>query len=88
MNNEVNEKYKLDKMYLREFQFFNGEYDITFNIVDINTEKMIITLAVSNQGKISVIEYDLKRDKNDNLYFEYGCEFSKIEVNDFETITD
>ena len=88
MKIEEKEKYEFSKMYLREFQFFNGEYDITFNIVDIDTEKMTIKLAVSNLGKISVIEYDLKRDINNNLYFEYGCEFRKIEVDDFETITD
>lgn len=63
-----NEKYSIEKLYLKEFQFFNGEYDITFNIVDINTDKMIIKLAVTNLGKISVIEYDLKRDKNNNLW--------------------
>ena len=85
MNNEVNE-YSTNQMYLREFEFFNGEYDITFNILDINTEKMTITLAVTNLGKISVIEYELKRDKEDNLYFEYGCEHSKIDIYDFEKI--
>ena len=85
MNNEVNE-YSTNQMYLREFEFFNGEYDITFNILDINTEKMTITLAVTNLGKISVIEYELKRDKEDNLYFEYGCEHSKIAIDDFEKI--
>lgn len=85
MNNEVNE-YSTNQMYLREFEFFNGEYDITFNILNINTEKMTITLAVTNLGKISVIEYELKRDKEDNLYFEYGCEHSKINIDDFEKI--
>ena len=86
--NKENEKYSISKMYLNEFQFFNGEYDITFNIVDISTEKMTIKLAVSNLGKISVIEYDLKRDKDNNLYFEYGCEFDKIHIDDFEYIED
>ena len=85
MNKEV-EKYSIDKLYLKEFQFYNGEYDITLNIVDINTDKMIINLAVSNLGKISVIEYDLKRDKENNLYIEFGCENSKIEIDDFEEI--
>ena len=85
MNNEVNE-YSTNQMYLREFEFFNGEYDITLNIVDINTDNMIINLAVSNLGKISVIEYDLKRDKENNLYIEFGCENSKIEIDDFEEI--
>lgn len=85
MNKEV-EKYSIDKLYLKEFQFYNGEYDITLNIVDINTDKMIINLAVSNLGKISVIEYDLKRDTDNNLYIEFGCENSKIEIDDFEEI--
>lgn len=86
--NKENEKYSINKLYLNEFQFFNGEYDITFNIVDIDTEKMIIKVAVSNLGKISVIEYDLKRDKDNNLYFEYGCQFDKISIDDFEHIED
>ena len=49
---------------------------------------MTITLAITNQGKISVIEYDLKRDKDNNLYFEYGYQNDKIAVNDFENIED
>ena len=87
MNKEI-EKYSINKLYLNEFQFFNGDYNITFNIVDIDTEKMIIQVAVSNLGKISVIEYDLKLDKDNNLYFEYGCQFDKINIDDFEHIED
>jgi len=86
MKNEVSQKYQLNRLYLREFQFFDGECDITFNIVDINTEKMIIHIAVTNRGRISVIEYDLLRDKNDNLYFEYGIDRNKIDIDDFEKI--
>ena len=70
--------------YLKEFQYFDGENDITFNIVDINTEKMVINIAVSKTGKISVIEYDLKQDKNGEFYFEYGICNQKVEINDFE----
>ena len=74
--------------YLKEFQYFDGYTEIIFNIVDINFDKMTITLAITNQGKISVIEYDLKRDKENNLYFEYGCQNEKIAVDDFENIED
>lgn len=88
MDKEVKEKYELKKLYLSEFQLFDGEENITFNIVDINTDKMTIKVAVTNRGKISVIEYDLLADKNNNLYFEYGPEVNKIEINDFEKITD
>ena len=74
--------------YLKEFQYFDGYTEIIFNIVDINFNKMTITLAITNQGKISVIEYDLKRDKENNLFFEYGCQYEKIAVDDFENIED
>lgn len=34
------------KYYLKEFCYFDGEYDITFNIVDINFERKTINIAV------------------------------------------
>lgn len=83
-----NEKYSLSKMYLKEFSLVNSEYDITFNIVDIDIDRMTITVAITNQGKISVNKYDLKRDKNNNLFFEYGHLLEKINIDDFETIND
>ena len=67
-----NEKYSLSKMYLKEFSLNNSEYDITFDIVDIDIDRMTITVAITDQGKISVNKYDLKKDKNENLFFEYG----------------
>ena len=74
--------------YLKEFSLFDGENDIIFNILDVNTEKMIITIAVTKMGKIFVTEYDLKLDKENNLYFQYSVEFTNINVEDFETISD
>jgi hypothetical protein len=50
------------KYYLSEFQLYDGEDFITFNIVDINTERNEITVAVTDRGKISVITYDLRRN--------------------------
>ena len=76
------------KYYLKEFTFFDGENDITFDIVGIDFEKQLIEVAITNFGRISVVEYDLKQDKNGNFYFEYCCTCEKIEVNDFETIND
>ena len=76
------------KYYLKEFCYFDGECDITFNIVDINFERKTINIAVTNRGKISVIEYDLIQDKNGDFFFEYDCMFSKIPVNEFEKIED
>lgn len=86
--NEVERKYELNSMYLREFQLFDGECYITFNIVDIRLDNMIIHIAVSDRGRISVIEYDLLTDKNNCLYFEYGIDKEKVNVDDFEFITD
>ena len=87
---EIEEKEELDsrKYYLKEFQFFDGECDITLNIVDINFNRKTITVAITDRGKISVSEYDLIQDKNGDYYFEFGCTFNKIAVDDFETIND
>lgn len=87
MQKEI-EKYSISKLYLNEFKFFNGEYNITFNIIDINTDKMVITVAVTNRGKISIIEYDLRLDKDNQLYFYYGCEYDKIKIDNFKHIED
>ncbi|HJD05531.1 MAG TPA: hypothetical protein IAB72_01440 [Candidatus Onthoplasma faecipullorum] len=83
-----NEKYSLSKMYLKEFSLVNSEYDITFNIVDIDIDRMTINVVITDQGKISVNKYDLKKDKNENLFFEYGHLLEKINIDDFETIND
>lgn len=74
--------------YLKELQYFDGEYDITFNIVDIDFDKRSIHVAVTDRGKISVCEYDLRQDDKGDLYFTYGCQYDKIQINDFETIND
>lgn len=74
--------------YLKEFQYFDGECDITFNIVDIDFDKKSIHVAVTDRGKISVREYDLRQDDKGELYFTYGCQYDKIQVNDFEIVED
>lgn len=74
-----------NKFYLHEFQIFDGEATITFNIVDLNELKNEISVAITNRGKISVVTYDLLQDE-DGLYFEYGCEYQKIKINDFKEV--
>lgn len=74
--------------WLQQFTYFDGEYDTTFNILDVNTDKMIIKLAVTKAGKIFVTECDLKFDRDESLYFQFGIDNIKIELNDFETIND
>ena len=72
----------MNKFYLKEFQFFDGENTVIFNIVAIDDKK--ITVAVTKCGKVSVMDCDLHEDKN-GLYFEYGVAGqSHIHINDFE----
>ena len=72
----------MDKFYLKEFQFFDGENTVVFNIVAVKENK--ITIAVTKGGKISVSEYDLYTDEN-GLYFEYGIAGQEhIHIDDFE----
>ncbi len=49
---------------------------------------MTITVAITKAGKIYVTEYDLKRDREQDLYFQYGASNTQVNVNDFETIND
>lgn len=78
----------MKKQYqLSEFQFYDGDAFITFNLIDINTEKKEITVAVTNRGKISVRTFDLLEDCG-RLYFEYGVDYNKIEIDDFKEIDD
>ena len=71
-----------NKFYLKEFQFFDGEDTVVFNIVALEDDK--ITVAVTKCGKISVLNYELRTDK-DGLYFEYGIAgLTRIHIDDFE----
>lgn len=71
-----------NKFYLKEFQFFDGEDTVVFNIVAMGDDK--ITVAVTKCGKIVVTDYDLHEDENE-LYFEYGIAGQEhIHIDDFE----
>lgn len=75
------------KLYLSEFSYFDGEYDVTFNIVDVDFDRKQITVAISRCGKITQDTFDLLRDKNGGLYFEYGKFYeNKISIDDFEEV--
>ena len=75
-----------NKFYLKEFQFFDGEDTVVFNILSVDGDK--ITIAVTKCGKISVSDYDLYTDKN-GLYFEYGVAGKEhIHIDDFEGVNN
>lgn len=75
------------RYYLSEFSFYDGDHFVTFNIVDINTDKNEISVAITDEGKISVCTFDLCRDCK-GLYFEYGVTYKKIAVDDFAQIEE
>ena len=70
---------------MQEYKLYDGEVDITFNIIGVDTKRSEINLAVTNRGKISFPTYDLYEDKK-GLYFEYGPDFTKIYIDDFEIV--
>ena len=54
---KIEKSMEFRKYYLSEFQLYDGEVYVTFNIVAINTDKNEITVAISNRGRISVTTY-------------------------------
>ena len=80
------EESETKKYYLKEFEYFDGESFITFNIVSINFERKTIEVTVTDRGKISVIEYDLHQDGKGDFYFEFGPSYERIAVDDFEEV--
>ena len=81
---KIEKSMEFRKYYLSEFQLYDGEVYVTFNIVAIDTNKNEITVAISNRGRISVTTYDLLTDSNGFLYFEYGVDYEKINIDNFE----
>ena len=84
---EISERER-KRYYLSEFSLWDSDHFVTFNIVDINTDRYgrnEITLAVTDEGRISIRTFDLVSDGL-RFYFEYGPTFSKLDLADFEQI--
>ena len=84
MKSHVSRFTEFRKYYLSEFEWFDGEDYITFNLTDVALEKGEVQVAVTDRGRISVITYDLMTDKDGGLYFEYGARFTRVYLDDFE----
>ena len=55
MKTDVSKFTEFRKYYLSEFEWFDGEDYITFNLVGIDQVKNETQVAVTDRGKISVI---------------------------------
>ena len=51
--------------YLSEFELYDGEAFITFNIVGIDLDRNEVQVAVTDRGRIGVVTYDLLTDKTE-----------------------
>ncbi len=76
-----------------EYDYFDGDHFITFDIIEVDEENGKITLAISNQGRITQDTFDLFGDNeideemtNDIRYFEFGLYADKIYLNQFESL--
>ncbi len=89
MKNQVQSQEDSRKYYLSEFSYDDGEYGITFNIVDVDFYRQTITIAITRAGKISQDTFPLLRDKDGKLYFEFGRFYeNKISLEDFVKVGD
>ncbi len=85
----VNQENEERKYYLSEFSYDDGEYEITFNIIDVNFALETITVAITRAGKITQDTFPLLRNKDGKLYFEFGKFYeNKISLDDFVKVGD
>jgi hypothetical protein len=75
------------RYYMSEYKLYETDHFVTFNIVDIAADRNEITVAVSNEGRISVCSFDLLQDEA-GLYFEYGATYERIAVDDFGQVEE
>ena len=87
MENKVSQIPEFKRYYLSEFELFDGEEFISFNIVAINAMKKEIQVAVTDRGKLNLITYDLFKDDNGRLYFEYSAMFEHVHLDAFKEVT-
>lgn len=76
-----------------EYDYFDGDHFITFDVIEVDEDNGKITLAISNQGRITQDTFDLLEDDeideemtNDIRYFEFGLYADKIYLNQFESL--
>ena len=65
------------------FDFNDGESLIRFDVVAYCPDTKQITFAITNQGKISVLDFEVFEDE-DGHYIEYGSTYEKIYIDDVQ----
>ena len=90
MKNQVqNENEIREYLMFSEFELSDIDYDVTFDIVDIDFWFETVTVAITDNGKITQDTYQLMKDKDDRYYFEYGRFYEKkIYIDNFYKCED
>lgn len=90
MKNQVqNENEIRDYLMFSEFEMSDIDYDVTFNIVDIDFYFETVTVAITDNGKITQDTFQLMKDKDDRYYFEYGRFYEKkVYIDEFYKYED
>lgn len=90
MTNQVqNENEIRECLMFSEFEMSDIDYDVTFNIVDIDFWFETVTVAITDNGKITQDTYRLMKDKNGRFFFEYGRFYEKkVYIDDFRKYED
>ena len=74
------------ELYKYEYELFNSDEIVTFNLIDINIIQQTVTVEVTNCGRLRPVTFDLYQDNMNNFYFEYN--YNKIYLKDFIYMED
>lgn len=67
-----------------EFELSDVDYDVTFDIVDIDFFYETVAVAITDNGRITQDTYQLLKDKDGRYFFEYGRFYEKkVYIDDF-----
>lgn len=90
MKNQVQSENEIrEYLMFSEFELSDIDYDVTFDIVDIDFWFETVTVAITDNGKITQDTYQLMKDKDDRYYFEYGRFYEKkIYIDNFYKCED
>ena len=78
MKNQMQSENEIREYLLfSEFELSDIDYDVTFDIVDIDFFYETVTVAITDNGKLPRDTYKPMKDKDGRYYFEYGLFFEK-----------